>query len=274
MATVKELPSEEKKIETNSLAIFGRGAELLAKANTVQQAHELQDMAITAAVWAKRRKMGQEAVQMALTYALDAERKMGELLATTERTNAARDKKAELHGVTPPPTLDELEISKKQSADAQKLAALPVEVFEEVRSGKVKRAAAFMKKKDGAPPEPEPPLADVVDSVGQAIPEKLRPIFARRGEINALLTQLSALKSSVMKSFEAKDSLYRLLHLTSFKANMENAYSDVKQCLPFASCPYCKAKGCKACGGSGYVNRLQYKSAPREMRKDLPEGDE
>jgi hypothetical protein len=45
-----------------------------------------------------------------------AERKMGEMLRETERANAARDKKkAELPDVTPPPTLADLGVSKKES---------------------------------------------------------------------------------------------------------------------------------------------------------------
>jgi hypothetical protein len=63
-------------------------------------------------------------------YALQAERKMGEMLAQTERANVARDrKKAELHDVTPP-TLAALGLSKRESAAAQELAAYPQDRFE------------------------------------------------------------------------------------------------------------------------------------------------
>ena len=54
----------------------------------------------------------------------DAERRMGELLRETERANTVRDKKrAESQGVTPPPTLASLGITKNESSKAQKLSA-------------------------------------------------------------------------------------------------------------------------------------------------------
>jgi hypothetical protein len=46
----------------------------------------------------------------------EIERKMGEMLKETERANAARDSKAELRGVTPPPTIYSLGLSKRESA--------------------------------------------------------------------------------------------------------------------------------------------------------------
>jgi len=70
---------------------------------------------------------------------------MGELLKATERANIARDKKAELQGGIPPPTLSgsakreppekkeptlkDLGLTKKESSDAQFLAKLPEEEF-------------------------------------------------------------------------------------------------------------------------------------------------
>ena len=49
---------------------------------------------------------------------------MVKMLRETDRANAAKDKKkAELPGVTPPPTLADLGISKRESADAQTPAA-------------------------------------------------------------------------------------------------------------------------------------------------------
>ncbi len=44
----------------------------------------------TAADWAKRKGMGEEAVQYARSYAMEAERRMGELLAATPRQHGAR----------------------------------------------------------------------------------------------------------------------------------------------------------------------------------------
>jgi N6-adenosine-specific RNA methylase IME4 len=124
----------------NSLVIFTRASQMLAQADTIQKAHELKDLALTAAEWAKRKGMGEEAIQYARSYALEAERKMGEMLRATERHPPGPDR---LRRVTdPPPTLADLGVTKRESAEAQRLADLPVEVFEEVRAGKKTRTAA------------------------------------------------------------------------------------------------------------------------------------
>ncbi len=69
----------------NSLIIFTQAAQMLAEADTIQKTKELKDLALTAADWAKRKGMGEEAIKYANSYALEAERKMGQLLKETER---------------------------------------------------------------------------------------------------------------------------------------------------------------------------------------------
>jgi hypothetical protein len=123
----------------NSLVIFTKAAQMLAEADTIQKTHELKDLALTAADWARRKGMGEEAVQYARSYALEAERKMGEMLAATPRAEGARGVGPPI-AVTPrnrntPPTLEELGITKRESAEAQRLAALPQETFEDIRDG-------------------------------------------------------------------------------------------------------------------------------------------
>lgn len=128
----------------SSMVIFERAAMLLIEADTIQKARELKLMALTAGEWAKRKGMGEAAIAHCRSYALEAERKMGEMLALTDRANAARDrKKAELPRVIPPPTLKEIGVSKRESAEAQKLAALPVVRFEALKLGKTSRKEAF-----------------------------------------------------------------------------------------------------------------------------------
>ena len=76
--------------ETNSLVIFSKAALMLAEADTIQKAHELKNLALTAADFAKRKGMGEEAIKHCRSYALEAERKMGEMLIQTERDRGGR----------------------------------------------------------------------------------------------------------------------------------------------------------------------------------------
>jgi site-specific DNA-methyltransferase (adenine-specific) len=130
-----------------SLAIFERAAFMLEKATTVQACKEVKDLALTAADFARRKRLGDDAIRHARRYAIFAEIKMGEMLAETERAKGAM-------GVGPPiavtrgnrngqivtqPTLRELGISKRESSEAQLLAAAPDIEREAIISGRKTR---------------------------------------------------------------------------------------------------------------------------------------
>ena len=102
----------------------------------MQKAKELKDLALTAADWAKHKGLGEEAVKLAMSYAMDASRRMGELLQSTERAKGAAES-AEKRSTHQAPRLEDLGITKKESSRAQKLAALPEETFQKVRSGEI-----------------------------------------------------------------------------------------------------------------------------------------
>jgi hypothetical protein len=130
---------------TNSLAIFERATVWLAQANSVQQAKELKSLFLTAKDWARRKGMGEEAISHCRRYALEAERKMGEmLLAGRQRGEVA--KKGQPRKVTDgdfsPVQLVDLGLSKRESAAAQLLSELPVELFERLKVGTITRADA------------------------------------------------------------------------------------------------------------------------------------
>lgn len=133
--------------ENNSLVIFTKAAQMLVEADTLQKVKELKNLALTAADWAKRKGMGEEAIQYCRSYAMEAERKMGEMLAMTERAprpaGPGRGKvgnKALPTLSDSPPTLSDLGLTKRESAEAQMLASIPRETFDEVKSGDKSRA--------------------------------------------------------------------------------------------------------------------------------------
>lgn len=132
--------------ETNSLVIFSKAALMLAEANTVQQAKELMDMAITAGEWADRKKMGEESIQFCRRYALDAERKMAEIWTKTDKAKNRPGPGRGKAGVPASPalpgspaTLKELRVTPKQMSRAGELLALSEIVFEEIKGGEKTR---------------------------------------------------------------------------------------------------------------------------------------
>lgn len=129
--------------KSNSLIIFTQAAQMLVEADTIQKAKELKDLALTAADWAKRKGMGEEAIQHCRSYAMRAEIKMGEMLAQTERAKGTdkAGRTSKLDGSrelpsNPPPTLTDLGITKRESSHAQKLASQPADKQEQIIEGK------------------------------------------------------------------------------------------------------------------------------------------
>ncbi|MBI4024224.1 MAG: hypothetical protein HY360_04530, partial [Verrucomicrobia bacterium] len=138
----------------NQLAIARaiKSGSVETAADTIQKAKEHRDMAIIAGEWAKRKGMGEEAIQHCRSYAFEAERKIGEMLAQTERAKGSMGQlkgKDSSGGISmlPPennaPTLADFGLTKRESAEAQKLAAMPQDVFESVRDGEVTFSAAM-----------------------------------------------------------------------------------------------------------------------------------
>ena len=66
--------------ESDSLIVFSRGAAMLAEANTIAKLKDVKNLALTASDWARRKGMGEEAVQTARAYAMEAEHKIGKML--------------------------------------------------------------------------------------------------------------------------------------------------------------------------------------------------
>ena len=136
---------------TDSLILFTEASRMLAEANTIVKAKELMDLALTAADWAKRKGMGDQAIQYARSYALEAERRMGQLiiaeadagrLATRQTANpGGRGGKNHVpDGYMIPATTADMGITRKERAEAQKLAELPQDTFDKVSAGNLTRA--------------------------------------------------------------------------------------------------------------------------------------
>ena len=130
--------------EVQSLALLRSGVQMLAECRTIQDAKQLADMADAAKVYAKKAKLGEEAIAYANEIKIDALRLLGEMLKKTERAKGARagGKKESPRGVYveprgDAPTLADLNLSKKESAVAQRIASLPERKLEKLRTGEL-----------------------------------------------------------------------------------------------------------------------------------------
>lgn len=138
-----------------------RASSALAQAQTIQQTKKILDVAHAAEIYAKRQKLGEEAMGMAASIKVEALRKLGEMLKATPRAKGEI-----LRGSISVPrgndadTLAELGLTKKESAVAQKLAALPDEDFNQVRDGHVSIAKAIAAVESTKPKAAPPPAED------------------------------------------------------------------------------------------------------------------
>ena len=151
-------------MENSSLLVFERGAQLLAEANTIQAARELKALALTAAEYAQQMKLGEQAILSAKGYALEAERKMGQMLKEMaekgERRTEGGDQRSDSAEESGRVTLANINVTPKESFNAQKLASLSEEAFAELKAGKVTRKAAT-REKSSKSPKPAPRRGEV-----------------------------------------------------------------------------------------------------------------
>lgn len=137
-----------------------RASSALAQAQTIQQTKKILDVAHAAEIYAKRQHLGEEAMGIAASIKVEALRKLGEMLQVAPRATAFLGGTKKVPTRNDAPTLEELGLTKKESAVAQKLAALPEKEFEQVRDGHMsiaKAIAAVESAKPLAPAKEEPP---------------------------------------------------------------------------------------------------------------------
>lgn len=121
-----------------------RASQALAEAVTISQTKTIVDVAHAAEIYSKRHHLSEEAIHHATAVKVEATRKLGEILKATPKATGEIRRGTKLEPrETAVPTLEELGLTKKESAVAQKLASLPEKQFEEVRAGNISIAKAI-----------------------------------------------------------------------------------------------------------------------------------
>ena len=123
----------DKTIKADLMVVqLDRARTALAEAKTIGETKKVLDIAHAAYIYAVRQQLGEEAKGYAHSIKYGECRKLGGILAVTPLNAGSRG--IGKSGVTlANPTIEELGIDKRVSWLAQKLAALPAEVFEQVR---------------------------------------------------------------------------------------------------------------------------------------------
>src|SRR5205814_1145399 len=107
------------------------------------------------------------------------------------------------------------------------------------KDGKL-RPATYQKKKPGAaPPPPKPAKGDRYDETGIIIPPDLLPLWDRANEVSGALASLKSIRLMVEHGAEANDPVFTEVNVSSVRAELKQAYFDIKRAIPYAVCPTC-----------------------------------
>ena len=123
------------------LAKLDTARTALAEAKTIQETKNILDVAVAAEIYAKRQKLGDEAVLYATSIKVEALRQLGQMLDHSPRaTGGERGGRTKIDGTRSEPsitfpTLSEMGLDKKTSKLAQDIAKLTDEEIEKVKQG-------------------------------------------------------------------------------------------------------------------------------------------
>lgn len=119
------------------------------------------------------------------------------------------------------------------------------------------------------PAEPEP----VRDATGYPIPSECLVLWNRSQEIQDLLTELSQLKSKIVKAWTDKDPLFAPIGQYAVD-ELEKAYYTVAGAKPYAVCTQCQGHpninptACLFCNGTGFIPKRSYdRDVPAETKR-------
>ncbi|MGC9455863.1 MAG: ParB/RepB/Spo0J family partition protein [Phycisphaerae bacterium] len=124
--------------------------------------------------------------------------------------------------------------------------------------------------------EAEPAADDgpPTDRFGNELPPHVAEDFARAGEIQELLTQLTRIKSHVARRVSEGDRLYRGILHAQVSADLTNARREIGEQKPYALCPICGADSageCRLCRDRGWLGQFAYKThVPEDMKWPEP----
>ena len=116
-------------------------------------------------------------------------------------------------------------------------------------------------------PEKRTP-APAKDPNGKVIPSGLLGLWNRGQEIQAMMTDLSQMKTAIERAQDSKDALYAEINYSHVIAGLESMRTAIAATKPYCLCPICHGEGCRSCAGRGLIGKFRYDTCvPKEMKK-------
>lgn len=99
------------------------------------------------------------------------------------------------------------------------------------------------------------------DKTGYLIPDSILADWQEAESFRSILAQLQAIKLQVEKAVEKDELIFREIGQDTV-ADLKNAWTTLKQVLPYAVCPSCQGRNrskCTSCRRRGFVSEFGYK---------------
>lgn len=170
------------------------------------------------------------------------------------------------------PALKEAALSGRiDKTDVPKLAEIPDDALQALAAlpGDQQRKAAKAIVGGAKPKVAKAEAQKIVDGTGKPVPKDLEDVFATTKGFDDAMNHCTQIKKAVNALIEgpAGRCLCEKAVDKQILKDLQNVRSAIAFAKPYAVCPYCKGKGCQACGDSGWVPERVFKSAPSEKKR-------
>lgn len=109
-----------------------------------------------------------------------------------------------------------------------------------------------------------------VDHIGWEIPVSLLPLWNRRQEIESMMAEITNIETRLLQFQKDKDELFAPVPFSSAVSRLQYVHMEVSNAKLWAVCTTCNGRNranCTHCKKRGFLNKVQWKMVPSEIRE-------
>lgn len=206
----------------------------------------------------KRRHLNNSQKALVMAKVLDLPRGNPKLKSSKSPANPNSAQNAELKTVAQ--AAKEIEVSPRTVGQAkQVLREAPEETIRQVERGE-KSVAKAVKEIKATKEKEEAVKEKQLDKTGYVIPDSILADWWLAESFRPTLNDLQRIKLQIEKAIDKRELIYREVGQDTV-ADLKNAWTALKQVLPYAVCPTCQGRTpakCSVCKQRGFVSEFGY----------------